>query len=1673
MGIESNFGQPQKPRPKKKKQEDGSVFGDYEQMQTKSKGRKRREEGPKKRGGKGGAARRRELEDIDAAEKEEEIKWGADQEKPAKTPRRRKSKIKSEQVKDSSITEQQETNKEHIPDHDAEDDNGAQNTEEEMIPQITDEKLREKKSNIMVIEPEDAPGSESESEPEFEQEQEQERARPEQRLEQDFNIKEEELEQINGFNELTYGQKFLVLENLDQLLLRKVQEEAPRRHKEQLKKFEKKENEAPGEPKPSSVKLREGLGNIAGRAGTLLHNVRTNFMKKWKVAKLEKATVEEIREGKYKEDILKSLEQLTVSAENGPDVEVIKTEEGINLEVQYLQTEQFDNQVDREKAKEFNQAASAFSKMPAAWALDTAQRSERIEYQRAKDKYENIRTGLADVITERNLKDSESLGLGEDEQEKAAVGMAMAEINKISGDVQMNQFLNTHPDVEKELLSIKNKNVIKHILKKIPSEKGVAFLAGGLSRWTARGALTSMGSITAGSVASIAALPALAVGFGAWRGRIREKEKIREKAKETGRESITEKQKTKEERGKKLDELERLKIYNNIKIFESFPEITEEKKEEYREEIVEAIKSYARHNTSNYEGMADEEMDIHQVNEALMEEFKDIEEGKINMSESELRKSLNVKKDMAEVNYVDSNLLSEKIEKLVNKIDAEENREEQEKLINSLKLRINYTNSKVEDGLVNFGANEEVVGNNYGLTLQLSQAMARLDHYGYRVYDNGIIETEDVTFDQRNKLSELFNKKYADGGELTEDEQTELSRLSKMTAGQGAQSRVESFSEQRKKTINLKQRDQLAIGMLKGALFAAGFYKAGEKIMEHYGDNIKEFLQKGFKKGISGYELIRERLLSAIENKDVASSVVGKNTLKIPTPEGLSAHSLAKAALIAKEPQEAAEILDANGTTEQTEIAETLNEDRTTEQTEDLASDSQEKSVNETLVKNEQIGIGESVVIGRDVGLEKVRINISKEVAELMRERNIQFKDGALNIGDDGKLYFVGEGESKGVAESITILKQGENLKIAIIDTDGSIDNVLLGPDNNIINQEGSETPETAPQEGEPVAGIIGEETAEAAEPGAPEASAVEIKTKGIDTLSEAVEEYFKQEGVSDSTKDNFIKHWLGDETKIGGGDRKQLLNKAIKMLSIGSVDMNDNIENVKNLVYEGNTVSINADGTVEVARGGGISEAKMVSEAELRQNAEALKAKAVPAAEETAPAPEEAPPAESASEGVPPPDNLPTAETMEQIMQAQAEVRVGARVEEIYKWKAGPFAGDQIEEWAEVKNRPAEEILDGEFGEPVGELDRAEINNREDLQKYAVDARELIGDAGQDETMQEFAQRYETEVVKGAEELENKIFKTEGVDARDLIKIPSGERIRIIQDYYQTINGLDDASAQADLIRVLYNPNNHNAITGLTGEYNNGLFKGMEARLSDNGNLKISYSVRGSEVSADLIITKNGKIAVDGYLKNNWPNGVDVDNPTEPFNRRSLGKAMDFINKGGFAGKLQEGAGEVGDGAEVEVPAEALKTAPIVKEPAVKTEIPAQKSDVLAEEEVAATEEKADGGTISSDVNEAVAESNKPKSMAEQVEKEMQNPLELGYAKVSIDLGNRWIRQGVTKEAIEKFINSSSGHGTKYLGTKGGGEILVKSSFDYKQAAKYALGKISGKKVMRVPVFE
>jgi hypothetical protein len=283
----------------------------------------------------------------------------------------------------------------------------------------------------------------------------------------ELGIKKEELEKMDGFENLSEGQKLLVLENLKQLTLGRIQEEAV----ENVNK------------------------DIAG--SNILGKIWKNVSKKYHIAKKEKVNAKELMGGgmSVHEETLK---QLVAGAKDGPAVEIKDGE----LEIQYVSglnnlTPEQEGQV-----AEFNAVATEFSNIPYEWSLDTASKKEREKYQEVYTRYQRSLESITDIVNKQNKGDK---------------CVTMLYINDVERNIRLNQFLNNNPEIEKQLENIKDDHVWQRSLAEIITERGIYSAAG----FAVRSATVSL--------LGLAGVPLAAAGMGgflAWR---RGKKNLKEK----------------------------------------------------------------------------------------------------------------------------------------------------------------------------------------------------------------------------------------------------------------------------------------------------------------------------------------------------------------------------------------------------------------------------------------------------------------------------------------------------------------------------------------------------------------------------------------------------------------------------------------------------------------------------------------------------------------------------------------------------------------------------------------------------------------------------------------------------------------------------------------------------------------------------------------------------------------------------------------------------------------------------------------------------------------------------------------------------------------------------------------------------------------------------------------
>lgn len=430
-----------------------------------------------------------------------------------------------------------------------------------------------------------------------------------------FNIKQEDLEKIEGWQDLSPGQQALVLENLKQITVGRIEEEG-------LSEYKQKTSEA-----------------------KFLGRVWRNVFKKYYVVKAEKATAEDLQKGGIT-DHGEFLSQLVSGLkENGPGVKI--TEQGA-LEIQFASGFKNLNEQQVKQVENFNKIATVFSKMPYEWGLATASKKQREKFDKIKDDYEKAKESLLDVETKQSQDASQ----------------AMLAVAKIEKNVQLNQFLNTHPEIEERLKNIKDKSAFKQLFTNVATERG-AYMAGGfVTRTTAIGLLGWVGA------------PLAAAGMAGLIAKKRSKETLKEQEK-LGRKGIS--------------ESENLKTKLKTQLEPFLTKLKKAREEGVREEIEKAL--------------------------------NDLNEAKKKPEIEKLEKAL-LKTEGKEKNFVDATGLTEKLKNLVSRIDEATSETEKKKLRGLLDTRLGYTQEKINEGLVDFGTAKERLSNQYELLKKISEGEA-------------------------------------------------------------------------------------------------------------------------------------------------------------------------------------------------------------------------------------------------------------------------------------------------------------------------------------------------------------------------------------------------------------------------------------------------------------------------------------------------------------------------------------------------------------------------------------------------------------------------------------------------------------------------------------------------------------------------------------------------------------------------------------------------------------------------------------------------------------------------------------------------------------------------------------------------------------------------------------
>jgi len=267
-----------------------------------------------------------------------------------------------------------------------------------------------------------------------------------------FNINLKELDTVDGFNNLTNAQKELVLEGLKQSLLAATEERG-------FDKFQAKQKEA-------------------GFVKKVLLGMTKNFQ----IARLEKqALVDLSQEGI--ELHRQNLNNLVQVVSGGPDVVDKDGEIFLNFT----------------ESESFNLAANSFAALPVEWSYQTATKQQQERYASAKKEYEAEKQTLINMNNRRQGAEK-----------------ALLKQNNIDSQIALYQFINSHPDVEKELEKKASNTSWFRGIKDTITERGGYMAAG----YGMRAATTSL--------LGVAGLPLGAMVMGGYMARRRTRQQLTE-----------------------------------------------------------------------------------------------------------------------------------------------------------------------------------------------------------------------------------------------------------------------------------------------------------------------------------------------------------------------------------------------------------------------------------------------------------------------------------------------------------------------------------------------------------------------------------------------------------------------------------------------------------------------------------------------------------------------------------------------------------------------------------------------------------------------------------------------------------------------------------------------------------------------------------------------------------------------------------------------------------------------------------------------------------------------------------------------------------------------------------------------------------------------------------------
>ncbi len=275
-----------------------------------------------------------------------------------------------------------------------------------------------------------------------------------------FNITlEDAINSIEGFDGLSYGQQRMVLENLGQITLGRIEDAGFKNRQDDMRnsKWNKQIWKMVSNKYQLVTKTKESADQIMA-GGLPIH-------------------------GELLQQLVKGVQTLNL------DVEVI--EEGTKKnKVERLETAfassngRMLSDAEKKLIRSFNSEANLFARIPHEWSFNTATKKQQKEYKAQEALFEQALSNMV-FLKKKELGNSIDV-------EEQAVSYGIELRNK----VHMVQFLGNYPDFEEKLSELRDPSELAKLGDIVSADKGISFVVGAATR--------SCAAITLG----IGALPA-------------------------------------------------------------------------------------------------------------------------------------------------------------------------------------------------------------------------------------------------------------------------------------------------------------------------------------------------------------------------------------------------------------------------------------------------------------------------------------------------------------------------------------------------------------------------------------------------------------------------------------------------------------------------------------------------------------------------------------------------------------------------------------------------------------------------------------------------------------------------------------------------------------------------------------------------------------------------------------------------------------------------------------------------------------------------------------------------------------------------------------------------------------------------------------------------------------